>query len=229
MTRWLSALALSLLALALPSLARAAACTEVGTIDATLNSGNYCLSANIVANRTSGTFISIANNNVVLDCRGYALINTATASTSEAYGIWFSSLDHVTIRNCRIIGGFVAGIYAYQNNGSYNLNHDIEISDNTISGAKWYGIVAYGTDISIRGNRVRDIGGRASFAMGIRVGGSALAGQPRFHQVVDNSIANVNSPVNNAYGIYSNNSESSRFTGNTIVRSTAVDAASYYG
>jgi parallel beta-helix repeat protein len=229
MNKWLLAIVLTLSAALLPTLARAAACTEVGAIDASLNTGNYCLSANLVANRTSGEFIQIINNNVVLDCRGYALINTSTSTTGEAVGIRFSGLEHVTIRNCRIIGGFMAGIYAYQNNGSYNLNRDIEITGNTISGAKWYGILAYGTDITIRGNTVRDIGGRASFAMGIRVGGSALAGQPRFHVVADNTVANVTSPVNHAYGIYSNNSDSGRFTGNTIVRTTAVDTTSYLG
>jgi hypothetical protein len=139
-------LALVLLMCAASPSARAAECTEIGTVNTTISSpGNYCLSANLSANATSGSFITIASGDVTLDCRGYSLHNSSVASTGNAYGISFNGLGNVQVRNCRIIGGFAAGIYAYQNNGNSNTNQNLSFVGNTVSGALWYGILAYGT------------------------------------------------------------------------------------
>jgi len=220
-------LALFLLMCAASPSARAAECTEIGTVNTTISSpGNYCLSANLSANATSGSFITIASGDVTLDCRGYSLHNSSVASTGNAYGISFNGLGNVQVRNCRIIGGFAAGIYAYQNNGNSNTNQNLSFVGNTVSGALWYGILAYGTDIEIRGNRIHHVGGRDSFAMGIRVGASTLQGEPRFYDVEDNIVSDVASPSNNGYGIYANNSTGSIFAGNRVVGT--VSGPSYY-
>jgi hypothetical protein len=214
---------LVLAAVVLPRLSLAAECTEISAVGTSIGaSGSYCLSANMTAYSTSGNFISIGAGDVVLDCRGYTLHNTSIDPAGLGIGIWFSGLPNVTIRNCRITGGFMAGIYAYQNNGSYNFNQNISITGNSISGALWYGILAYGTDIDISDNRIHRIGGRASFAMGIRVGGSSQPGQSRSYRVEHNYITDVGSSVNNAYGIYGNNPVGSTFVDNTIIGTTSL-------
>jgi len=206
-----------LLAAVLPSPSRAAECTEVTAINYIVaGPGAYCLGNALSANTTSGFFVKIDADDVQLDCRGHSLHNANTSTNGNAYAIQLTNHRNVRIRNCLISGGFAAGIYVYQDNGMANQNSSIDISGNAVSGTYWYGIFAYGTGISIRDNRIDDIGGRASFAMGIRVGGSNVSGEPRFFVVDGNAISGVDSPGNNAYGIYANNADGSVITDNAI-------------
>jgi parallel beta-helix repeat protein len=217
MHRILLCFALLLSAAFAPSPARAAQCTEITSVGTTITGpGNFCLGNDLDAGTTTGSFINISVDNVVLDCRGYALRNLSTNPSGNAYGVIVVNRKNIHIRNCRITGGFAAGIYAYQDNGLANANRNIKITGNDVSGTYWYGIFAYGTDIEVSDNRVSDIGGRASFAMGIRVGASNVPGEGRLHVVRDNIVSNVVSPVNHAYGIYANNTQYSEFTGNNI-------------
>jgi len=217
MRHLLSACLLLLCSLALPSLSQAAECTEITNPYTQLGaSGHYCLGANLAVTTTSMNVISITANDVDFDCRGYSIVNNSTDPTSDAVGVHIYNHRNVHVRNCHIQGGFMAGIYAYQDNGQANLNRNLSFAGNTISGTTWFGILAYGTDIEIRDNLIYDVGGRASFAMGIRVGSSILAGQRRSFMVRDNVIRSVASPVNYGYGIYANNANASTFTGNTI-------------
>jgi hypothetical protein len=93
----------------------------------------------------------------------------------------------------------------------------------------WYGILAYGTSIDIRDNQIDNIGGRASFSMGIRVGGSTLASEKRAFTVRDNVVRDVVSSTNNAYGIYANNSNNSTYSGNLISGTNSNDLYSDTG
>ena len=212
-----------------PSLAQAA-CTPVTVLPATISApGNYCLEANLAVNMDSGTALNIAASDVVLDCQEHSITNNAVASTGTANAIGINGRNTVTVRNCRIFGGFASGIWAVQNNAVANANSYLTLADNYISGMKWYGILAYGNAIEIRDNRIHDIGGRPNtFAMGVRVAGSSVAGQPRLHIVRHNLISGIRSPDNNGYGIYSDNSLSGIFTDNSIT-GTHADNTIYRG
>ena len=214
MNKFLLACALLLSCLALPRLAQATECTEITTAAFTITApGHYCLGADIVSGQTG---VTIGASHVDLDCRGYSLRSTNTNSAQNTFGVYVNTKVDVHVHHCHISGGYAIGIYAYQDNGLVNVNQNMSFEDNTISDAFWIGILAYGTGISIRDNRIHDIGGRASFAMGIRIGGSTLAGEPRFFVVDGNDISGVDSPGNNAYGIYANNSDGSVITDNAI-------------
>ena len=211
-----------------PPPARAAECTEIGSVGTLISApGSYCLGSNLTAGLTSGSFIEIGANDVTLDCRGYTLRNSNTASTGGTYGVWIVNRRNVHVRNCRIEGGFAAGIYAYQDNGLANQNRNLHFTGNTISGAFWFGIHAYGTDIFIRDNTLLDIGGRASFAMGIRVGGSIVQGESRYYVIEDNVIHDVASPVNNAFGIYANNGDRGVVRNNMVT--ATIGAPTFFG
>jgi len=217
---------LLLCSLGLPSLARAAECTEITSPYTQIGaSGHYCLGANLTVTTSSMNVITIAANDVDLDCRGYSIINQLGDWIGDAHAIHMDSRENVHVRNCHIRGLFGAGIYAYQDNSYDNPSHSLSFTGNTIEGAQWFGILAYGTDIEISDNRIYDIGYRQSFAMGIRVGGTTIPGEPRSFVVRDNVIRGVHSPVNNAYGIYANNANDSTFAGNVISRTRA--GASY--
>ena len=226
MRKLLLILTLLLSASLVPTAAQAAACTEITLPAAISVPGSYCLGASASASISAGSLLNINSSDVQLDCRGMTIHNTQTSANANTYGIYTSGHSNISIRNCRITGGWAAGIYAYQNNGLANTNGNLHITGNDINGAFWFGILAYGGDVEVTGNRVTDIGGRGSFAMGIRVGGSTLSGERRTHVVRGNVVANVRSPVNNAYGIYSNNSDDGAFVDNNVTGTKA--ASSWY-
>jgi hypothetical protein len=214
MSKLLLSCLLLLAALGLSHAARAAECTEITTPVFTISApGHYCVGADLV---TAQTAIAINASHVDLDCRGYSLRSTNTSPTLNSYGVYLTGQSDVHVHHCHISGGFAAGIYAYQDNGFVNVNQNLDFHDNTISGTYWFGVLAYGTDIVVRDNYIYRIGGRGSFAMGIRVGGSIQNTEPRSFVVRDNVIRDVTSPVNNSYGIYANNSNNGTYSGNTI-------------
>jgi len=211
---------------ALPQQAHAASCASITALPATIAApGVYCLVGNQSVNLASGNAVTIAADDVVLDCVDQTIANTATAPNGNAVGIYLASRRNVVVRNCRITGGFATGIQAYQNNAAANANAYLTFKDNYIAGPFWYGILAYGSGIEITGNRIYDIGGRGSFAMGIRIGGSNLAGQPRFFLLRGNLVAGTTSTVNNAYGIYSDNSNAAIILENAVSGTTAVSTS----
>jgi hypothetical protein len=212
--------------LALPEDAHAASCVAITSLPATIPAGGvYCLVGNQTVAMTSGNAITIAADNVVLDCVDQTIDNTSTAPNGNAVGIYLGGRKHVEVRNCRITGGFATGIQAYQNNAAANTNAYLRFTDNYIAGPFWYGIYAYGSAIEIERNRIYDIGGRGSFAMGIRIGGSNLAGQSRFFLLRENLVAGTASPVNNAYGIYSDNTNAAIILNNAVSGTTAVSTS----
>jgi hypothetical protein len=211
---------------AVPRDAQAASCVSITALPATISAaGVYCLIGNQDVNLATGNAITIAANNVQLDCVGQTINNVATAPNGNAVGIYLAGRKHVDVRNCRITGGFATGIQAYQNNAAANTNAYLRFTDNYIAGPFWYGIYAYGSAIEIERNRIYDIGGRGSFAMGIRIGGSNLAGQSRFFLLRENLVAGTASPVNNAYGIYSDNTNAAIILNNAVSGTTAVSTS----
>jgi parallel beta-helix repeat protein len=226
MNKFLPAIALLLALLVLPGTARATQCSEVISSANIVGGGTFCLGADLNTD-LAGPVINITASHVDFDCRGHFIRSTNASVSQNSYGIQVTNASDVHLRNCHIQGGFAAGIYVNQDNGLENQNRNIDIEDNTVEGAFWFGIHAYGTGISIRNNRVLDIGGRPSFAMGIRVGGSVVSGQSRHFVVEGNDIIDVESPGNNSYGIYGNNADASTFAGN-IIHDVRTSAPAYY-
>ena len=216
-------LALALALVSAPSFARAA-CTEV-TAPATISApGTYCLANDYTTSASTGPSLTIASNDVTLDCQQHTLKNTSTFNNGSASGIYLTNRNNVTIRNCRIVGGYTIGIQVTQNNTVPNKNYYINIENNYVAGPYLYGILAYGSAIELTGNRVYDIGGQLNtYAMGIRLGGYPSGF--RFHILKDNVVAGTNSPYNNAYGIYSDNSSASILVHNAVSGFTATNTA----
>jgi hypothetical protein len=206
-------------------------CNDIATVPATITvPGIYCLSGSKAVNTTGGNTITIAASDVTVDCAGRTLHNLNTNPAGNAYAIYVTNRHNVHVKNCHITGGYAAGIVAYQNNALANQNYYMSFTDNFIAGPLWYGILAYGSAIDIRNNRIYDIGGRNAVDMGIRVAGSTVTGQSRFFLVQNNLVAGVSSPTQHAYGIYSDNSLAGIFSGNAVSGTTAQSDAYYsYG
>lgn len=225
MDRCLPALLLAACAFAAPAPAVVPECIEIASVPYTISApGNYCLTANQDVDITSGASITIASIEVNLDCRGYTLYNFSTALNGSSSAIYLANRHDVTIRNCRIFGGYTHGIHVTQDNAVANKNYAITIADNVVTECAWHGIRAWGTDIEIRDNRVHNIGGQDNAtAIGIRVGGATPGN--KFHMVTGNIVSNTRSLASNAYGIFSDNSVAGLFTGNRIVRTRADNPA----
>ena len=201
-------------------------CTTITTIPATISApGKYCLANDFAVNVTTGNSITIASNGVTLDCDGHALRNAATSVTGAANGIAFVSRHDVTIRNCRIVGGYRNGISATQNNTIANQNYYITLDNNYIAGPLLNGILANGSGIEVTNNRIYDIGGLTnSNAFGIHLGASTVSSYAKFHLVKDNLVAGTNTSYLSAYGIYSDGSVAGIFINNGITGTTASNA-----
>ena len=208
--------------------AQSSDCTVIGSIPATIGSpGKYCMAADAMVDMTVGVAITIASDDVTLDCRDHTLSNAASANDGSSIGIFASSVANIIVRNCRVVGGFTDAIHIHQPMAQYNSAFYYRIEDNYIVGPWRYGIVASGSAVEVRGNKIWDVGGQASGpAVGMRLGG-AVQSANKFQIVEDNYILGTKSPVNNAFAIFSDGSIGSVFRDNTISGTAASSTGSF--
>jgi parallel beta-helix repeat protein len=148
----------------------------IDTVPATISTqGVWCLRDNISTNIVSGNAITIATNNVTIDCNDFKIGGLAAGEGSQAIGILADNRQNVTIRNCGI-RGFVYGIQL--NSGAGHL-----IEDNRLDNNLYVGIMVSGDNSTIRRNRIYDTGGAT--------GGTDAAGIAGMGDFVDNVVSGV--------------------------------------
>jgi hypothetical protein len=129
----------------------------VGFIDAlpaTISTpGVWCLRKDLSTAITSGAAITVAANNVTIDCNGLRIGGLAAGNGSAAYGILTEFRQNVTVRNCNIRGFYVGA--ALQGGDGHVVEHN-RFDNNLFSAIQ----VGGGTSLT-RGNFVTDTGGRA--------------------------------------------------------------------
>lgn len=114
--------------------------------------GTWCLRRDLATAITSGNAITIATNNVTVDCNGFKIGGLAAGSASRANGIYASERQNATVRHCGI-RGFHTGIYITRGAG-----HLVE--HNRLDGNLAIGIhQPFTLNSVIRDNRVLDTGG----------------------------------------------------------------------
>src|SRR5690349_10351056 len=122
----------ALLGPALPSPAHAAQsydnCTGfIDSVPATVSTpGTWCLRHDANTAITSGTAITIATNNVTIDCNDFKLGGLAAGAGTATNGLYANTRFNVTVRHCNV-RGFKYGIYF--TNGGGHL-----IEDNSLDG-----------------------------------------------------------------------------------------------
>lgn len=135
-------------------------CTyEITSLPAVLTTqGTWCLKADRATAISSGAAITIATNNVTLDCNSFKLGGLAAGPAAATYGILALNRINTTVRNCNI-RGFRYGFYGFE-------AHNPTIEDNIFEFNTRSGIwLESGSGSTIRRNRIRDTGG-ASVAVG---------------------------------------------------------------
>ena len=143
----------------------------IDSLPATISTqGVWCLRKNLTTSMTAGAAITIAANNITIDCNEFKIGGLAAGNGSEAYAIYAEDRMNATIRNCGI-RGFARGIWLYGGGGSHNIEH------NRLDQNYYAGILINGSDGNrVFDNRVFDTGGSPSggVAIGIQVDGDAI-------------------------------------------------------
>lgn len=138
--------------------------------------GVWCLRKDLSTSMTSGAAITIAANNVTIDCNGYKIGGLGGGELSGASGIKAVDRQNATVRNCSV-RGFMAGIHL--SGGSGHLVEDNRLDNNIL-----YGILLDGGDNNtVRRNRVFDTGGYPAANYGV--------GIVAYADVIDNTVSGV--------------------------------------
>jgi hypothetical protein len=202
MRRLINSPAAIVAALLVSGVARAG-CIDIGSSPYTIKApGKYCVTAMLVA---QGNGITIAADDVDLDCGGYTIDGTTQAASTTKRGIVGYNRAGVTIRDCRI-KGFLEGIRL--------TGDDNDVRDNVLIAPLSRGIVVAGTGNVVQDNRVSDVGGGANAGWGafgiLADGPSTLLGN-----VVSGVHASTGSGER-AYGIYSASNDAGLIQANTV-------------
>lgn len=172
MTRRIPALAVFVLiplglALASPS-ANAAESYEscsgfITSLPATITTqGTWCLDQDLSTTLTSGNAITIATNNVTLDCNHFKLGGLGAGLGTQANGVFAAARQNVTVRNCNIRGFYVGAIL----DGAGHVLEDSRFESN-----RYYGVYVSASSGEVRRNQVLGTGGAGGTPVGIFVSG----------------------------------------------------------
>ena len=139
--------------------------------------GVWCLCKDLASSIASSSAITIAANNVTVDCNDFKVGGLGAGIETEADGIHAVGRHNVVVRRCNI-RGFRRGIRLEGGSG-----HVVE--SNRIESSTYAGISVDADGSVLRGNIVSDTGGApgADQATGIEVGGAA--------DVIDNLVSGV--------------------------------------
>jgi parallel beta-helix repeat protein len=170
----------------LPGSARAEtfhACTGfIDSLPTTISAqGTWCLRGNLSTAINSGKAITIATNNVTIDCNNFKIGGLGAGLATFAEGIGADARLNATIRNCNI-RGFRLGIHL---DGASGGNHLVE--NNLLDSNTFVGIAVDGDGSMVRGNVVSDTGG-TTITVDTRAWGITTSGTV---DIIDNTISNV--------------------------------------
>lgn len=151
-------------------------------------SGTWCLKQNLSTLAATGTGITVAANDVTLDCNGFSLDNSAAGAATRTAAIRAHNLSGVTVRNCKI-RGFQFGIYLTGTTGLH-LIEDNHLDSNTFAG-----IWVTGDGSILRRNVVLDTGGSTATTRAFGIYSSQSA------DLIDNTVAGVFAGSGDTFGI----------------------------
>ena len=194
----------------------------IDTIPAIITTqGTWCLRHDLTTAITSGNAITIATNNVTIDCNDFKVGGLQAGAGTTAIGIYATDRLNATVRHCGI-RGFYYGINLTGTGGGHL------VEDNRFDGNTYIGLYIVGDGSLVQRNRVNTTGGStisALNAFGIETGYAV--------DVIDNSVDGV-APAGsggngNVIGIYSTNNTSGSFVGNRVRGLAALGTGTAYG
>ena len=167
----------------------------IDTIPATITTqGTWCLRQDLTTAITSGDAITIATNNVTIDCNDFKVGGLQAGVGTNAVGIYAFNRLNATVRHCGI-RGFYLGI---ELTGAGSGGHLVE--DNRFDGNTRIGLAVTGDGSLVQRNRVNTTGG-STFTPGIAYGIYTLYGVDILDNSVDGVAPAANGGNGTAYGI----------------------------
>lgn len=154
---------------------------EITSLPAILVSqGVWCLKGDLATSISSGNAITIASNNITLDCNGFKLGGLGAGLGTSTRGVAFVNRSGVVVRNCNI-RGFRNGV-AVEGGVGNSIESNI-FEGNTAGGID--GSVGISTGLLIRDNRINDTGGSTNDPTPVGIFASGEA------HIIDNIISGV--------------------------------------
>jgi len=168
--------------------------------------GVWCLRADLATALTSGSAITVATNNVTIDCNGFKLGGLAAGPGTEAKGITALSRLNVTVRDCNI-RGFSYGVEIVAGSG-----HVLE--DTRLDGITYIAALMVADASTVRRNAIIDTGGSSFFT----VGAYAIVANGVAVDIIDNAIHGVqgSGPDAFAHGILMGGGTDGSIRGNRV-------------
>lgn len=215
MIRFLPLLLLPLVALA-PADARAAQsyanCTGfIDSLPATISSeGTWCLRNHLYTSQASGYAITVAAENVTIDCNGFRLSGLGAGGATQATGI-YASKRATTIRHCRVQGFWI---------GATLHGGGQRVEDNRFEINTAVGMLVYGESRAfawVRRNRISNTGNAV---------GQPAAVRATYARVEDNVIAGVGLATGGGIGIHLNSGWARRNHVSGVGRLAAISSLS---
>jgi len=144
--------------------------------------GTWCLKQDVNTAITTGNAITIATNNVILDCNDFKIGGLAAGVATEAYGIAAGNRLNITVRHCNIRGFFIGtGLW-----GKFSSGNTVE--DNRFDNNTYIGLQIAGDGSTARRNRVLDTGGST---VASTTGGAVGIYSQYYADVLDNTVSGV--------------------------------------
>jgi hypothetical protein len=145
--------------------------------------GTWCLARDLATTITRGSAITIAANDVALDCNGHRIAPRVLNPGTEAVGISASNRNDISVRNCKV-DGFLFGIDIVGGGG-----HVIE--DNRLFGTVAIAIYLDATASIVRENEIFQTGGTAASSIYWLATGIAAYGDV---DISENTISGISVP-----------------------------------
>lgn len=136
----------------------ALACTPIASLPALLDApGRYCLAQNLSSAATQGAAITLASDDIHLDCNGLKIDGSSAGVATSAIGISAGQHDNVQIWRCTV-QGFRTGIVAGSDAMAGDAPVGIVLRSNRLLGNHTGGIVVAARSALVRDNQVLDTG-----------------------------------------------------------------------
>ena len=144
--------------------------------------GTWCFNKDLNTAIATGNAITVATNNVTIDCNNFKLGGLAAGIGTQTTGIVSVDRVNTTVRHCNI-RGFWYGLWF---TGTIATNYGHVIEDNRFDGNTFVGLAVESDSAVVRRNRVTDTGGTTlnADAVGILSQGSSI-------DFLDNTVSGV--------------------------------------
>ncbi|QSX79703.1 right-handed parallel beta-helix repeat-containing protein [Agrilutibacter solisilvae] len=166
---------------------------------------------------TSGAAITIATNNVTIDCNHFKVGGLSAGAATKTTGILADGRLNAVVRNCNVRGFYIGAALS----GGGHVIEDNRFNSNTGTG-----VYLEGDGSVIRRNLIADTGGStiSTTAAGIVTAMDV--------DVIDNTVSSVfvaSGADREAYGISASDNTSGSIRGNRIRNLTVLGAGSTFG